>query len=64
MISIRHRNRLAKDFFLAIEVDFEKKIWWGVGKGGEMIGIMRVCVLLLSLLQICVGYGASETYCA
>ncbi len=38
--------------------------WWGVGRGGEMIGIMRVCVLLLLLLQICVGYGASETYCA
>jgi hypothetical protein len=24
LIAIRHRNHLAKDFFLAIEVDFEK----------------------------------------
>jgi hypothetical protein len=44
MIAIRYRNHLAKDFFLAIEVDFEKKNWWGVGRRGEMIGIMRVRV--------------------
>jgi hypothetical protein len=44
MSAIRLRNHLAKDFFLAIEVDFEMYFLVGVGRGGEMIGIMSVCV--------------------